>query len=668
MRFEDNVIQADTIEIDLPTNRITAEGSLTWDNDEYHAVGSRMEFDITTKEGTVDDVTLTVGPWICSGEKVVQPERNVALVRPALLTTCDLKDPHYSIKCKRLRIRLGKDLTATQVTFLVGSTPVFWLPAMVTPIREFRLPFEAQVGQTNELGAFVRTSPSFRLGPHLPGQVHLDHFQRKGWGYGLTQDLLDGKGARIIRGHGYWIREHTQTRPGTPEERWQVFAEGAYGVGTTTQMSTRVAYVSDAYFRELYGIRRLNLMTTAGQRTASFTAAQRLPGASATIRLERTATQTLYPPNLQPWQTQSDVARYTLSSVHAPQVSVSGDPIPLVRWLNLRASADADRMYTWQNDWYVNSAGISPTLEAFGRLPGLGGINIRPGLKADWRDRGDRILLTAPNGATEFVEDNRRGGVYRAVAASSLKPPVPLGLSLDLTHYVAQRLNKRIGMDPLDQLYRGLEQHNLGGRLSSPIGRLGSASLSTGYDLRNKQDPWQFRWSPLVPQVTLKPHANLTTTAEAKYDMWHPLWRRYVREVSGSVGYRREDDRLSAALRPRYLNNELGLPKATTTGQAYRMSQHVYGPSFQDASLYPYFLLLDGDVTVPITARIDVTANGQYDFAHARFAFYTLSVTRNLHCWEMTGTFQQYASGEFQFYVTMGLRAFPSEGIPLFRL
>ena len=93
VRFEDNVIQADTIRIDLERNTISAEGNLTWDSNEYHAVGSRMEFNTETREGTVEDMTLNVGPWICRGDRVVQPEREKAVVSPAILTTCDLEHP-----------------------------------------------------------------------------------------------------------------------------------------------------------------------------------------------------------------------------------------------------------------------------------------------------------------------------------------------------------------------------------------------------------------------------------------------------------------------------------------------------------------------------------------------------------------------------------------------
>jgi hypothetical protein len=48
--------------------------------------------------------------------------------------------------------------------------------------------------------------------------------------------------------------------------------------------------------------------------------------------------------------------------------------------------------------------------------------------------------------------------------------------------------------------------------------------------------------------------------------------------------------------------------------------------------------------------------------------WYTISVTRNLHCWELVGTFQHYLSGDYRFNASVGLLAFPVERVPLIGL
>jgi lipopolysaccharide assembly outer membrane protein LptD (OstA) len=80
VRFDRNVIQADSIRVDLAHDLITATGHLVWDNDDLHATGSRGTFDMKRKTGAVDDVTLVTGPWICRGDRVEQPEETTVVI------------------------------------------------------------------------------------------------------------------------------------------------------------------------------------------------------------------------------------------------------------------------------------------------------------------------------------------------------------------------------------------------------------------------------------------------------------------------------------------------------------------------------------------------------------------------------------------------------------
>ena len=652
IKFEKNTIQADRIHLDLAAERIVAEGSLLWTGEDLNATGSRMTYDMKTREGQVDDVTLTVGPWICRGKKVVQPKENEVVVEPSLLTTCDAKRPHYSIRCKRVKVRLKKDITAIDVTLLAGSTPIFWLPALVTPIREFRLPFEAVVGRDGELGAYVRTSPAYQFTEQTPGQAHIDYFANKGWGYGLTQDYTGLDSPRPLRAHAYQINEREEPDPGIPRRRWELFGDGSIRLGEATQLSGRAAYVSDAHFRELYGNRRLALPTTAGTRQASALLSRQQRWGSVSVLTERVETQRLTS------YTITDTGRYTVSSIHAPQVTVSARSVEVLPWLSARLSGEADRFYTWQNDWYVNKTGLTPGLEAYWRPRGLGTLMVTPRFTAALRDRGDRVMSI---GDGSFREDINKGDLYKAENGVSYRPPIPDPFDLEFSHGVARRLNK-IGYDPFG--YHGLDSHEAGARLMARPGRAGYIGVSTGYDLRNKQDPSRRRWRPVTPSAGLVPWEWLALSADADYDLWYGRWRRASGDLR--VGY--EPDGPFVRLRPSFTNNRLGLPAATTTSQEYRIASYLYGPSFQGSDLYPNIFYVDGEVGAYILPGIRVGAFGQYDIEFHRLHHYTLTVARDLHCWELIGSFDRYADGGYRFNASMSLKAFPMDRIPLVSL
>ncbi|MEK7475292.1 MAG: LptA/OstA family protein [Candidatus Coatesbacteria bacterium] len=650
VRFETNVIQADSISVDLDREQITASGHLVWESADLHATGSRMTFDMKRKTGAVDDVTLLTGPWICRGDRVEQPEENTVIVAPGVLSTCVAPRPHYSIRCRHVQIRLNRDLTARSVTVLAGTTPIFWLPVLATPLREFRLPFEAQVGHTRELGAYARTAPAYSFTRRAPGQAHLDYFARTGWGLGITQELLDAKGRRAARVHAYRIRERVPSRVSVPSTRGEVFVEGSRPFGSKTRVAAAVDMVSDPHFREQYGNQRLGLPTTAGERRAHVLVSQELPGASLGLTVERVDTLHLT-------SAEAVEGRYALSQIHAPQITLNSRSLPLADWLSLSARGQADHGYTWQNGWYVNSTSLTPALSAFGRLRGVGAAAMTTRLTTTARDRGDRVLREDGT----LAEDRNRGVGYRAENATSLRRGLAPGLDLDLAHTIVKRLNK-VGYDPFR--YHGLDVHSAGAGLAQRFGRAGTLGTSLSYDLRNKQDPSRRRWSPLTGTLGLTPVRFVSLSAETGYDLW---WRR-IRSASGSLLLGMEAGGPFIRFQPRYTDNRLELPAATTTSQDYRLARFVYGASFQDDFQYRNIFVVDADASFPIAPGITVGAFGQWDAAARRVHWYTISVTRNLHCWELVGTFQRYVSGEYRFNASVGLIAFPVERVPLIGL
>jgi len=648
LRFEKNVIQADTIHVDLDRETISAEGHLVWDAEDLHATGSRMTFDTRSRTGSVDDVTIVTGPWICRGTRVEQPEENTVVISPGVLTTCVAPRPHYAIRCRTARIRLNRDLLAHSVTVLAGTTPVFWLPVLATPLRDFRLPFEAQVGRTAQLGPYVRTSPAYSFSRGAPGQVHVDYFARTGWGLGITQELKDPGGGRAARIHGYRIRERTPARPNIPRTRWEVFSEGSRALGPSTRVAASVDLVSDPHFREQYGNNRLLLPTTVGERRARLLVSRELGWLSLGVMGERVDTLHLT-------SVEANDGRYVMSSVHAPQVNISARPVPLSKWLSLTMRGTADRMYTWQNGWYVNSVAMTPSLNAFARIPGVGAATVTPRMAATVRDRGDRFIRvdTATVG-----RDINRGLALRAENTTSLRRELAPGLDLNLNHTVAKRLNK-IGYDPYH--YHGLDLHSAGGGLNQRFGRLGSLGATLSYDLRNKQDPSRRRWSPLAGNLTLTPHPLFAFSADTTYD----LWFRKIRSVGGSVRVGRDAGGAYVRLRPAFTNNRLELPAATTTSQEYQLARYLYGASYQDSLRYRDIFIVDGEAGFPVAPGLTASALGQWDASVHRVHWYMISLRRDLHCWELIGTFQHYVSGENRFNASIGLVAFPGERAPL---
>jgi len=649
IRFEGNVITADNIDIDMEKNTISASGHLIWEGEDHKATGSCMIYDIKAKEGMVEDVTLTTGAWICRGKRVDQAGEEEVYVEPGIITTCDAPKPHWHIRSKRIRVRLKKDITAFQVTLYAGATPVLWLPYLSTPLREFKLPFEAEVGRSNALGSYIRTSPSFSFHPRYPSQAHIDYFTNKGWGYGLTQGIEGNDGQRIARLHGYRIAERGVQGPGIPRVRWETFGEANFAVDPATNAAFRADYVSDAEFRQLYGGNYLPTSTASGERHVSGLVSRRVPGAMVSVLGERTELRRVG---------FDGVASYITSEIYAPKVTVTTVPKTLTKWLSSYLQVDAEHHYQWQNSWWVNQTMLTPALEAYTRIPTFGSLTVSPRLHGTWRDRGSRILLLD---STEFREDANKGFLLSADNLTALRTPLPVGFEAQTTHSISQRFNK-IGYDPFG--YHGLDSHWVSERISAFFGYGFSASIRSGYDLRNHQDGILRRWMPITPEALFNPNPAFSLSADADFDIFYHRWRR----AQGIMAMGIPDKGASLKIRPSYLDNRVPLSAQEQTSMEYRLSRHLYADSFQSSSQFPELYFLDAEVSLPVTSLIRVYASGQYDFQYRKPSFYSVGLVRNIHCWEVEAAFHHYISGEYRFDASLHLWAFPREKFPLISL
>jgi len=649
IRFEGNTVTADDIKLDLDKNTIAAEGHLIWEGDEHKAKGSRMNYDIKAKEGWVEDVTLTTGAWICRGKRVDQSGEESISIEPGVITTCNAPKPHWHIYSKKIKIRLKRDLTAFQVTLYAGSTPVLWLPVLSTPLREFRLPFEAEVGRSGELGPYIRTSPSFSLHPRFPSQAHIDYFSNKGWGYGLTQNVEGTDGQKMARFHGYRIAERGDQALGIPRVRWETFGEASFRANPATNVAVRADYVSDAEFRQLYGGTNLPVSTASGERHVSGLVSRQIPGAMISVLGERTELRRVG---------FDGKARYITSEIYAPKASVSSMPATITDWLSGSMRMEAERHYRWQNSWWFNQAMMTPSLEAFTRIPILGSLTVNPRLHGTWRDRGSRVLLLD---SSDFREDIDRGFLGSGDNQTVLRTPLALSFEAETSHSISQRFNK-IGYDPFG--YHGLDSHRIMERLSFSPGNAFIASVRSGYDLRNKQDEKLRRWMPITPDAYFTPSPAFSLSSDADYDIFYHRWRR----AQGTMALGVRDQGPWLRVRPSYLDNRLALSVLDRTSMDYRLSKYLFADSFQDSSQFPELFYTDVEVSFPVTPLTRAYASGQYDFQIKRLSFYTVGLVRNLHCWEMEAAFHHYTTGEYRFDAGLRLIAFPREKLPLISL
>ena len=188
--------------------------------------GTECNYDFENGTGEFLNGRSINPPWYGSGAVIRQIREGVRVVEDGSITTCNLENPHYSIRAKKATIYEKDKIVAKNVTFYILGKPVFWWPYYIIPLQYGSLPFHASAGYNNKYGAYVELSKGFSINKYAWGEFHADWRKERGFGAGITQDYKietepeEGVFRRWADGDitFYWTQDKKAPTPGVVDE------------------------------------------------------------------------------------------------------------------------------------------------------------------------------------------------------------------------------------------------------------------------------------------------------------------------------------------------------------------------------------------------------------------------------------------------------------------
>ncbi|MEM1202383.1 MAG: LPS assembly protein LptD [Acidobacteriota bacterium] len=132
--YRDLELSADRVRLDIPTNRVTAEGNVVLDEGPQRMTGSRLEYDLDNRTGRVTQATAFVDPEIYfSGDEIVKTGDVTYTVEDGVFTSCAGDVPAWSIALSSADITLEDYARIRNARMKFKRAPVFYLPYIVWP-------------------------------------------------------------------------------------------------------------------------------------------------------------------------------------------------------------------------------------------------------------------------------------------------------------------------------------------------------------------------------------------------------------------------------------------------------------------------------------------------------------------------------------------------------
>jgi hypothetical protein len=131
-------LDAETIELDTETKLMIAESTPVLKDGENILIGRRMVYNMDTEVGIVYDGITDVEEGICTGSEMRKVDDETLNVYDGTYSTCRLKDPHYDISSRMMRILKDDKAVAKPVVMRIEEIPVFYLPFYIFSIKKGR--------------------------------------------------------------------------------------------------------------------------------------------------------------------------------------------------------------------------------------------------------------------------------------------------------------------------------------------------------------------------------------------------------------------------------------------------------------------------------------------------------------------------------------------------
>ncbi len=218
-RYRDSLLQAQRLEVDRVSRDVVAEGEVILDQGPQRITGTRLEYNLDTRTGIVENARVFADPDVYfSGARVEILGEDVYTVTKGVVTSCLKENPGWSFRTAKARVRLEGFARMQNTTMRVKGVPVFYLPYMVMPAKSERAAglLFPNFGSSQQRGSYLGLAWFQPFGPSYDATLYLDSYSEDYLGFGTEVRYLPSE-STTGRFTGYAIED-----PEADTTRWKI--------------------------------------------------------------------------------------------------------------------------------------------------------------------------------------------------------------------------------------------------------------------------------------------------------------------------------------------------------------------------------------------------------------------------------------------------------------
>lgn len=177
------VFTANSAQINRQTNDVTAQGNVVLSDTNFSLESPLIKYNLKDKTGTIDDAKYAIGTEGAHGKstQIKQLDKNKLQMDNATFTSCPINKESWHLASGQINLNRDTQIgTAKNVTFKVGSVPIFYFPWLSFPINNQRLSGFLSPSVKLQTNAGISIPYYFNIAPNYDATVELTTIESRG--------------------------------------------------------------------------------------------------------------------------------------------------------------------------------------------------------------------------------------------------------------------------------------------------------------------------------------------------------------------------------------------------------------------------------------------------------------------------------------------------------
>jgi len=195
--YKGSKLTCNKLKVNMQTKEGLAEGNARLQDPKGIVTGEKILYDFANKTGVILNADFRANPYFGKARNVEKVSDSEYIAKYGYFTTCSLDHPHYRIAMKKLGMFPGDKMEAQQATLYLGTVPVLYLPRFNYSMKEPIMHVQVEPGKRKDWGPYVLNTWRYSISDNVSALAFLDYRLKLGFGEGFEVNYKNspvGKG------------------------------------------------------------------------------------------------------------------------------------------------------------------------------------------------------------------------------------------------------------------------------------------------------------------------------------------------------------------------------------------------------------------------------------------------------------------------------------------